>query len=107
MSHVSDFPTTARSRWRRRITFLVVSVRQFIRRVSDLRGLAQTFPVRLPDDASILRVVPDRIFIYPLSKYESECGACLLASQYVQPRNNHTSHFTSSSRNRLFGLIQP
>ena len=74
MGHVPDFPTTARSRWPGRITFLVVSVRQFIRRVSDLRGLAQTFPVRLPDDASILRVVPDLIFIYPLSKYETECS---------------------------------
>jgi len=46
MGHISDFPTTARSRWRRRITFLVVSLRQFIRPASDLQGLAQTFSVR-------------------------------------------------------------
>ena len=37
----------------------------------------------------------------------SDCGATPLPSQYVQPRNSHTSHLTRSRVVREFDAIQP
>ena len=55
-------------RWQPRLAFFIVGRRRFPRCTGDFSVLAQTFPVRLPDDVSILRVVTDLISIYPLSK---------------------------------------
>ncbi len=63
MERVADLLGIVPMHWWCGVAFFVMSLRQFIHQISDLRGLAQTFHVRPPDDVSIFRVVSDVIFI--------------------------------------------
>ncbi len=69
-------------RWRLRLAFLIVARRRFPRCTGNLPMLPQTFHARLPGDVSIFRAVSDLLFIYPLSRYGTECSGSTMTGWY-------------------------